>query len=54
MVTAAKPSLESIRKKVLGGERLSFDDGMFLERPDTPLQEIGELANLMRDRKSVV
>lgn len=47
-----QPSLESIRDKVYAGERLSFDDGMFLYRPDTPLNEVGELANFVRERKN--
>jgi aminodeoxyfutalosine synthase len=45
-------SLESIQKKVRGGERLSFDDGMLLYDPATPLQQVGQLANLVRERKN--
>ncbi|MEY4177130.1 MAG: Aminodeoxyfutalosine synthase, partial [Planctomycetota bacterium] len=44
------PTLDSIRGKVMAGERLSFDDGLFLYRPDTPLHEVGELANIVRER----
>ena len=33
-----QPSLDSIREKVHAGQRLSFDDGLFLYRPDTPQQ----------------
>lgn len=43
-------SLASIRDKVLDGRRLSFEDGLFLYRPDTPLHEVGELANIVRER----
>lgn len=50
MNTTASPSLASIRDKVLAGERLSFDDGIFLYRPDTPLHEVGALANIVRER----
>ncbi|MCA9162944.1 MAG: hypothetical protein KDA62_08185, partial [Planctomycetales bacterium] len=42
--------LRMIREKVESGERLSFDDGMLLYEPSTPLQEVGELANLLRER----
>lgn len=42
--------LNSIRAKVEAGERLTFDDGLFLYEPDTPLHEIGEMANLVRER----
>lgn len=44
------PTLESIERKVLAGERLSFDDGLFLDR-DAPLLELGRLANLVRERR---
>jgi aminodeoxyfutalosine synthase len=43
-------TLESIHEKVEAGERLSLDDGLFLYKPTTPLHEIGELANLIRQR----
>jgi aminodeoxyfutalosine synthase len=46
------PTLESIRAKVEAGERLSFDDGMFLYSPDVRLNDVGELANLVRERKN--
>ncbi|MBP87978.1 MAG: aminofutalosine synthase MqnE [Planctomycetaceae bacterium] len=42
-------TLHSIREKVEAGERLSPDDGLFLYEPTTPLHEIGELANLVRE-----
>ena len=44
--------MKSVRAKVEAGERLSFDDGMLLYRPDVPLNEVGELANLVRERKN--
>ena len=46
------PILKPIREKVEAGERLSLDDGLVLERPDVPLPELGELANLVRERKN--
>ncbi len=46
----SKVSLDSIAEKVHAGERLSFDDGLFLYEPTTSLHEIGELANLVRER----
>lgn len=45
-------TLETIRKKVEDGRRLSLDDGLFLYQPTTPLNEVGELANLVRERKN--
>ncbi len=39
-----------IRDKVESEERLSLDDGIFLYQPDIPLQELGQLANLVRER----
>ena len=48
--STANHRLKEIREKVESSERLSFDDGMFLYEPETSLQEIGELANLVRER----
>ncbi len=50
MPHAPRPCLESVREKVMHGERLSFEDGMFLYRPETSLHEVGDLANLVRER----
>ena len=50
MIQTSHPSLRSIREKVESQERLSFEDGLPLFAPDTPLQEVGELANLVRER----
>lgn len=47
-----QPTLETVTKKVENGERLNFDDGLFLFDPTTPLQEVGYLANLVRERKN--
>src|SRR5438105_12917826 len=44
-------SLVAIRAKVEAGQRLSFDDGMFLEE-HADLFTLGELANLVRERKN--
>jgi aminodeoxyfutalosine synthase len=52
MLRTSSPILKPIRDKVEAGERLSLDDGLLLERPDVPLPEIGELANLVRERKN--
>ncbi len=52
MIKANQPTLHSIREKVLAGERLSFDDGLYLYRPEVDLNELGELANLVRERKN--
>lgn len=47
----ATTSIDTIRDKVHAGERLSADDGLFLfDHPD--LIEIGELANIVRERKN--
>ena len=43
--------LTDIRAKVEAGERLSFDDGMFLET-EADLFTVGELANVVRERKN--
>jgi aminodeoxyfutalosine synthase len=43
--------LARIREKVEAGERLSFEDGLVLEQ-DADLLALGELANLVRERKN--
>jgi aminodeoxyfutalosine synthase len=50
MLRSSSPILNDVRKKVEDGERLSFDDGMLLWSPDVALPELGELANLVRER----
>jgi aminodeoxyfutalosine synthase len=43
--------LAAIRAKVEAGQRLSFDDGMFLEE-EADLLTLGELANIVREQKN--
>ena len=43
---------QSIRDKVESGERLTFDDGLYLMQPQVPLHDVGQLANLVRERLS--
>lgn len=47
----AMNSMKQIREKVEASERLSFDDGLALET-EADLFTLGELANLVRERKS--
>jgi aminodeoxyfutalosine synthase len=44
--------LDAIREKIQSGERLTLDDGLFLYEDTTPLNEVGSLANLVRQRKN--
>ena len=39
-----------IEAKVQAGERLSFDDGVYLYSPEVDLNELGVLANMVRER----
>jgi aminodeoxyfutalosine synthase len=43
--------LAEIRAKVENAERMSFDDGLYLDR-HADLPTLGELANLVRERKN--
>src|SRR5215218_9344054 len=43
--------LDEIRDKVHAGTRLTFDDGLYLDR-HADLFTLGELANLVRERKN--
>jgi aminodeoxyfutalosine synthase len=51
MMHEAERQLAVIREKVEAGERLSFDDGVFLSE-QADLFTLGELANLIRERKN--
>jgi aminodeoxyfutalosine synthase len=50
-MTATNPRLSAIRDKVEAGQRLSFDDGLFLAE-EADLFTVGELANIVRERKN--
>jgi aminodeoxyfutalosine synthase len=52
MIRSSQPTFDHIRAKVLAGERLTFDDGVFLYSPAVHLNELGELANVVRERKN--
>ena len=52
MIYTVDPRLATIQEKVESGERLNMDDGMLLYDPEIPLNDIGQLANLVRERKS--
>lgn len=52
MLHTVDPSLKVIREKVEAGERLSMDDGILMYDPKTPLNDLGQLANLVRERKN--
>jgi len=50
-MTKPENRLADIRAKVEADERLSFDDGVFLDE-EADLFTLGELANLVRERKN--
>lgn len=50
MIRTSSPILQPIREKVEAGERLTLEDGLLLYQDDVPLPELGELANLVRER----
>jgi aminodeoxyfutalosine synthase len=50
MLRTTQAVLNPIREKIEAGERLSADDGLLLYQEDAPLQEIGQLANVVRER----
>jgi aminodeoxyfutalosine synthase len=52
MLRTSSPILKPIREKIESGERLSLEDGLVLESPEVSLPELGELANLVRERKN--
>ena len=48
--THIRTRLNTIRDKVEAGRRLTIDEGIFLYDPKVPLQEVGQLANFVRER----
>ncbi|HMO12788.1 MAG TPA: aminofutalosine synthase MqnE [Pirellulaceae bacterium] len=50
MILTVDPRLKHIRDKVERCERLSFEDGLLLEDPACPLNDVGQLANVVRER----
>ncbi|MFM7115176.1 MAG: aminofutalosine synthase MqnE [Planctomycetota bacterium] len=50
MISTIDPKLKAIRDKVEAGERLSFDDGLLMYDPEIPVNDLGQLANLVRER----
>ncbi len=52
MIQSAAPTFRDIRAKVEAGERLSLEDGLVLYSPAVHLNDLGELANLVRERKN--
>jgi aminodeoxyfutalosine synthase len=50
MNTTRSDHLKEIRRKVEAGERLTEADGMLLYDPAISLQEVGEMANQVRER----
>ncbi len=50
MLRTTTSLLKPIRDKVEAGARLTLEDGLLLSGPDAPLAEVGELANLVRER----
>jgi len=45
-----RAKLRQIRDKVESDGRLNMEDGLFLYNPEVPLQEVGVLANFVRER----
>lgn len=43
-------TLDTVCRKVETGERLGLEDGLLLSDPATPLHEVGQLANRVRER----
>lgn len=49
-MSATLKRFAAVCDKVAAGERLSFDDGLFLYDPAVPLNDLGRLANRVRER----
>jgi aminodeoxyfutalosine synthase len=51
IILAVDARITAISEKVLAGERLSFDDGVYLDQ-SADLHTLGQLANIVRERKN--
>ena len=52
MIRANTPSIDAIREKVVAGERLDAAEAELLWDERISVHELGELANLVRERKN--
>ncbi|MHB1035196.1 MAG: aminofutalosine synthase MqnE [Pirellulales bacterium] len=52
MTPSDKPEMKIIRAKVEASQRLSADEGLALFSPEVHLNELGELADMVRQRKN--
>lgn len=52
MLNTVAPSLKTIREKVEAGERLNLEDGLLMYEAGVPVHDLGQLANLVRERKN--
>ncbi|MCR9293933.1 MAG: aminofutalosine synthase MqnE [bacterium] len=50
IANSIRAKFDSIKAKVEAGQRLDMEDGLLLYDPAIPLQEIGQLANSVRER----
>jgi aminodeoxyfutalosine synthase len=52
MIYSVHPRLKPIREKVEAGQRLSLEDGLVMYDSEIPVNDLGQLANLVRERKN--
>lgn len=50
MIFTVDPKLKAIQEKVEAGERLNLEDGILMYDPEIPVNDLGQLANLVRER----
>lgn len=50
MLYSVDPRLKPIQEKVEAGQRLSLEDGLLMYQEDIPVNDLGQLANLVRER----
>ena len=50
MIFSVDPRLKPIQEKVEAGERLSMEDGLLMYQEDIPVNDLGQLANLVREK----
>ncbi len=50
MIFTVDPKLKAIREKIEAGQRLTLEDGILMYDPEVPVNDLGQLANIVRER----
>jgi aminodeoxyfutalosine synthase len=52
MIYSVDPRLKAVREKIEAGQRLNMDDGLLMYDSEIPVNDLGQLANHVREQKN--